>query len=131
MYGFYNANGDSVAISDTLTISTTKVNGIDSVLINKDINVSSVSVPISYTLPADVLYFDFADTTGHHTIDTVKIEKDNMPHFESVDCNPTYFHEIKRVFFSHHYIDSVVIKNKFVNYDASKKHFYIYLNTNN
>ena len=59
-------------------------------------------------------------------IDTLRITKEDHPHFESVDCPPAFFHQIKRVDYTKHTIDSVVIHNENVNYDATKAHFYIY-----
>lgn len=56
-------------------------------------------------------------------------QKGNYPHFESVDCGAAYFHKITEVKTTHNYIDSIVINNKEVNYDASKAHFYIYFGT--
>ena len=58
--------------------------------------------------------------------DTVTVKKENYSHFESVDCGPSFFHTITDVKTTHNYIDSIVINNKEVNYDASKAHFYIY-----
>ena len=65
------------------------------------------------------------------TLDTVTVTKENHPHFESVDCSPAYFHTITAVSTTHNAIDSVVIKNPDVNYDTSKKHFYIYFKHRN
>ena len=47
--------GDNKTLKDTLTISTKKIEGTDSVLINKDVNVDSFSLPMSYSLDEDVL----------------------------------------------------------------------------
>lgn len=51
------------------------------------------------------------------------IEKENKPHFESVDCAPAFFHKITSVSCTHNAIDSITINNQDVNYDTSKKHF--------
>lgn len=122
----YKLMGDITKLSDTLTISTTKHTGNDSVLINKDVNVDSFILPMSYSLPEDILYFEMRDTLNRVFIDTVRVQKENRVHFESVDCSPSYFHSITGVHTTHNKIDSIVIKNKEVNYDASKAHFYIY-----
>ncbi|MBQ4147710.1 MAG: hypothetical protein II593_07005, partial [Prevotella sp.] len=60
-------------------------------------------------------------------VDTVVIQKENRSHFESVNCNPSFFHTITQVDYTKHMIDSIVIKNREVTYDRSKAHFYIYL----
>jgi hypothetical protein len=121
VYTNYMLMGTVTTLPDTLTISTTRQNGFDSVIINKQVNTDSFSLPISYTQPEDVFYFN---TNG--TMDTVWVSKTNQPHFESVDCGLNYFHTLTGVRSTRNNIDSVVINYKEVNYDVSKKHFYIY-----
>ena len=106
------------------------MNGTDSILINKDVKVTSLSVPMSYTQDADILYFEIHKKTST-TIDTVKVEKTNIPHFESVDCSASYFHKITNVSCTHHAIDSIVINNPNVTYDKTKQTFHLYLKNNN
>ena len=60
------------------------------------------------------------------TIDTVTITKTNEPHFASVDCPATMFHTLQQVKCTHHRIDSVVINQNKVSYDAQKPHLLIY-----
>ncbi|MBR6494162.1 MAG: hypothetical protein IKT22_02685, partial [Prevotella sp.] len=98
----------------------------DSVLINQVTNVDSFILPVSYNRPQDVLYFERINTRVGSLIDTVVIEKQDFPHFESIDCNPAYFHVIKRVRHTHLGIDSIVINQENVNYDASKPHLLVY-----
>ena len=121
VYTKYKLMGDNKTLKDTLTISTKKIEGTDSVLINKDVNVDSFSLPMSYSQNEDVLLFK----------DTVTVSKENRSHFESVDCSPSFFHTITDVKTTHNYIDSIVINQKEVNYDASKAHFYIYFGNRN
>lgn len=122
----YRLAGDVVPLADVLTISTTRTDGIDSVLINQVTNVDSFILPVSYNRPQDVLYFERINTRVGSLIDTVVIEKQDFPHFESIDCNPAYFHVIKRVRHTHLGIDSIVINQENVNYDASKPHLLVY-----
>lgn len=121
VYTNYKLEGPVQTLTDTLTITTTRMDGLDSVLINQQVNTDSFSLPISYGRPEDILFFH----TGHLR-DTVIVEKTNEPHFESVDCGVNYFHTITGVRFTRHAIDSVVINHNTVNYDVSQKHFYIY-----
>lgn len=113
---------------DTLTISTKRIiDGNDSVLINRNVRTTEFSLPISYAQPQDVFYFETIDTvTKATTYDTVTVTKEDMPHFESVDCSPSYFHTITAVSNTYNAIDSIVIIHPDVNYDTSKKHFNIY-----
>ena len=131
VYSKYKLAGDISTLADTLTISTTRTAGTDSVLINKDVDIDSFILPMSYAQPEDVFYFEMHDTLGHVYKDVVKVKKENHPHFESVDCNPAFFHTITGVETTHNRIDSIVINNKEVNYDASQIHFYIYFGNRN
>ena len=63
------------------------------------------------------------------TNDTVTVEKIDEMHFESVDCNPSFFHTISRVTHTKHVIDSIVIQNPKVDYDSQREHFRIYFRT--
>ena len=123
--------GDIKTLNDTLTISTTKQEGTDSVLINKDVKVDSFILPMSYHQPEDVFYFTVKNKYLQEYKDTVVVKKKDQPHFESVDCSPSFFHTITEVKTTHNLIDSIVINNKDVNYDASKAHFYIYFGNRN
>ena len=125
-YGLYKAGGERDTLRDTLTIATTRRDGTDSVLLNRSVNTTAFELPISYTDPEDTLFFTVGDTLGNVRIDTVYIKKDNYPHFESVDCSPSYFHTITAVSSTNHAIDSIVLIYPDVNYDTSRKHFNIY-----
>lgn len=121
VYSNYRLEGPVRTLPDTLTISTVREDGLDSILINQQVNTDSFSLPVSYGHDEDVLYF-----RTNHLMDTVWVQKTNEPHFESVDCGLNYFHTITGVRFTRHAIDSIVINHKEVNYDVSQKHFYIY-----
>ena len=126
-YQLMTLGGEVDTLSDTLTITTARTDGADSVLINRNVNTTEFALPISYAQPQDVFFFEMKDTlTGAITYDTVTVVKENRPHFESVDCSPLYFHTLTAVSTTHNAVDSVVIKNPDVTYDTSKKHIYIY-----
>ncbi len=122
----YKLQGYITTLADTLTISTTKTTGVDSVLINRDVEVDSFFLPMSYTQAEDIFYFELRDTLGNVTVDQVTVTKEDHPHFESVDCSPNYFHTITGVTWTNNRIDSIVIHNPEVTYDATEPHFYIY-----
>lgn len=125
---FMDADGNVFTLVDTLTISTTRTDGNDSVLINKDVDITEFSLPISYSSAEDVFFFEMKDSLGNAAItDTVTVAKEDIPHFESVDCGASFFHEITGVSHTHNAIDSIVINYPDVNYDTTKKHLYIYL----
>ena len=126
-YQLMNAAGRVDTLADTLTISTKRTDGNDSVLINRSVRTTDFSLPISYSQPQDVFFVETIDTlTKAVTLDTIMVEKVDRPHFESVDCSPSYFHTITAVGTTHNAIDSVVINNPDVDYDTSRKHFNIY-----
>ncbi len=123
----YMLKGKVTTLKDTLTISTARpAVGSDSVLLNRYINKDSFMLPVSYQAPEDVFYFQLTDLNGNTTLDTVRVKKNDMPHFESVDCNPSFFHTLTGVQTTHHAIDSIVIQNSYVTYDSTKANFYIY-----
>lgn len=131
-YQLLDAVGRVDTLRDTLTISTTRIDGRDSVLINKDVNITSFSIPISYSQDQDVFYLELRDSLGNLPLmDTVTVTKEDIPHFESADCPPSFFHEITGVSSTNNAIDSVVVNNPDVNYDTSKKHFNIYFKHRN
>ncbi len=125
-YQLLKADGQADTLKDTLTITTTKESGKDSVIINRKTNTTEFDLPISYTNPEDVFFFYMEDTLGVVRYDQVTVTKENHPHFESVDCSPSYFHTLTSVTCTNNNIDSIVIINPTVNYDTTTKHFSIY-----
>ena len=75
VYTKYKLMGDNKTLKDTLTISTKKIAGTDSVLINKDVNVDSFSLPMSYSLDEDVLFFEIHTLSKQVFKDTVTVSK--------------------------------------------------------
>ena len=59
------------------------------------------------------------------TTDTVWVTKENNPHFESVDCNPQFFHTITDVKFTTEAIENITINYNKVTYNDGKAHFLI------
>lgn len=116
----------SEKMNDTLSIFTKNSKGADTLLVNRLVGSDSLYLPISHQNEVDELYFKRTNTALAQTIDTVKIAKQNIPHFESVDCGVIFFHRISSVSTTHHGIDSLVINQPHVTYDASKPHIIIY-----
>lgn len=124
-YGLYKSDGTPDTLTDTLTIYTTMMSGADSVVLNRAVGISSFSLPISYTNEGDT--FIFIRYNDYLTAyDSVVIAKDNVAHFESADCQISYFHNIRSVYWTPGAIDSIVVETPFVDYDSSKEHFRIY-----
>ena len=131
-YAFWNENGELQMLHDTLSVSIHTSDGRDSVLLNRGVELNSFSLPMSYTADTDTLFFRFTPTGGMASIcDTVLVSKTNTPHFESVECEPNYFHTITEVSYTHHYIKSIAINNIDVNYDTTKPHILLTIPANN
>jgi len=114
---------------DTLWVWTARADGKDTLLINRlcGTKASKFDLPISNLMPEDEFYLALVDTMGYVWLDTIRIQKENGPRFESVDCQAVFFHEITGVSSTHHAIDTVVINNPHVNYDTSTEHFHLFL----
>lgn len=123
----YKLDGDVTTLNDALTVSTKTKDGRDTILLNKLSSAESFKLPVSYSSEKDELYFSFQPTGKEPVVDTVTVYKENMAHFESIECPPAFFHRITNVQTTHHQIDSIVIKNENVNYDALQPHFHLYL----
>ena len=132
-YALKKADGSTDTLNtDTLWILTRRADGTDTVLLNAlcGSKATGFNLQISYTLPEDVFYTVLMDTAGYYYIDTIRVKKENFPHFESVDCQASYFHEITAVSTTHNAFDSITIHHSSVNYDTSNDHFYLYVKKN-
>lgn len=123
--------GNEAVLEDTLTIAIQRSadnTEEDTVLINRQTGLDSLSVPMSYARTEDVYYLMLAEKgTGKKTIDTVWISKQNEQHFESIDCAPAVFHTIEGVRFTQHAIEDIKINNNKVTYNDPKAHLLIYI----
>lgn len=124
-YQVRNALGVADTLRDTLTISTVRTDGIDSVLINRNTSTTGFTLPISYTNAEDIFFVE-RKGLAYSVIDTLRVGKTDVVHFESTDCAPSYFHTINSVETTRHGIDSVKIVNKTVNYDTQNINFNIF-----
>lgn len=125
----YNSSGVEVTdtLKDTLYVWVQRMNGTDTLILNRAIGKTSFSLPLSYTQPEDALIFgvDASDGSGG-VLDTVWIKKEDIPHFESVDCSAHYFHVLTSVRSTHLAIDTVILKNPSVTYDPSADNIHIH-----
>ena len=125
-YAILNSDGTEGQPVDTLWVWTQRSDGTDTLVLNSLTGTSTFSLPVSYSHPEDVLVFYMADRLGIETLDTVWIKKDDIPHFESVDCAAHFFHHITDVRCTHEGIDSIVINNRTVDYNSTVTHLNIY-----
>ena len=124
-YDIYDSDGLPLELKDTLTVWTKTKEGKDTILINRGIEIVGFSLPISQSHPEDELYFHFF-SPDYDMTDTVWVQKEDYPHFESIECKADFFHKLTGVRYTKHAIDSLVIKYSNVDYDDTKIHFYLY-----
>ena len=127
-YALKKADGSTDTLkTDSLWIMTRRIDGTDTLLnALSGPQVTSFKLQISYTQPEDVFFTIVKDTSGIYYFDTLRVKKDNLPHFESVDCQAAYFHRITAASITHEAFDSVSIHHSFVDYDVKQTHFYLY-----
>ena len=128
-YQFTSSDGNALTLLDSLSVVTTTKDGKDTTILNKGVNISTFQLPISYSHPEDILVFQFSGSNGLSTADTVWVKKNDYPHFESVDCNAIFFHQLTDVRYTRNCLDSIVIKNPSVTNDDQVVHLYIYPKT--
>ena len=128
-YQFTSSDGNALTLLDSLSVVTTTKDGKDTTILNKGVNISTFQLPISYSHPEDILVFQFSGSNGLSTADTVWVKKNDYPHFESVDCNAVFFHQLTDVRYTRNLLDSIVIKNPSVTNDDQVVHLYIYPKT--
>ena len=60
-------------------------------------------------------------------VDTLTIAKTSVSHFESVDCQPVFFHTITGATTTGRIVNRIEINNPNVDYDGSKENFHLYI----
>ncbi len=126
-YFIYNSDGTALKLTDTLSVNTKRSRGLDTLIYNQGVGVSDFYLPMSYSHPEDILEFTFFNgADSFRVVDTVWVKKDDIPHFESVDCNVSFFHRLTSVEYTTHHIDSLVISNPSVTNDQTTEHFRLY-----
>jgi len=130
MYALQKSDGTpDTLLKDTLWVWAERIDGTSILLINRlcGAKATQFKIPVSYAQTEDIICLDTQNDEGMSWEDTIWVTKDNRPHFEGVDCKASYFHTIKSVRSTHDLIDTVIINNTEVNYDASKAHFLLRL----
>ena len=125
VYELRTADENLDTLRDTMFVYSYRRDGADTLLFNAGIGLTSFSLPIGYSNPEDTLFFILMSRPDYIAADTVLIKKENIPHFESVDCSASFFHRLRAVRSTHHAIDTIAIHKDFVDYDATTAHFYI------
>lgn len=115
------ASLSALTLSDSLTVRPA---GRDTVLLNRATGISSFQLPLRETLGSDTLLLRFCSAEGLTSTDTLFIQHDLQPHFESLDCPASVFHHITAVRAASQTgselplaIDSLSLVRPVVNYD--------------
>jgi len=120
MYGAFDREGAAVAINDTLTITSGKSGPV---LLNRSVNTSKLTLPLSYWQAEDTLVFSVTGKTseGENYLlrDTVWVTKTNLVHYEAPDCATTLFHTIEEVRNTNVFIKSITVIRSSVNYETT------------
>lgn len=120
MYGVFDREGAAVSINDTLTITAC---GTDVLLLNRSVNTSKLTLPLSYWQPEDTLVLSIkgqnSEGVGYILQDTIWITKTNQVHYESPDCPTTLFHTIQGVRNTNEFIKSITVVRSSVNYETT------------
>lgn len=111
---FYASDGSPVMLNDELTVAVVRP-GNDSIVLNRKSAATGVSVPLGYTNECDTFVFRFGLTS---IVDSVFIHHTNQPYFISLDCGTAMFHTLTSADCTHHVLQSVIITNPEINYDA-------------
>ena len=114
-------------LKDTLTVMTIRKNR-DTITLNRAQTPLTFKLPVSYQCATDTLLFK---TYRLAVVDTVWVSKTDIPHFESVDCGVSYFHQISEVRCTHNGIDSIKISKSFIDYVPDEPHLLIYFKARN
>ena len=131
VYGFYAATyddygelltGNAVSVGDTLTVTLL---GADSVILNRQVNQSGMTLPVSFYEDTDAVELAFTDTLSRVGRDTLWIHKRNTHHWDDPSCPVHMWHQVLDVRSTHHLIDTVLVPNPTINYDGLEN-FQIY-----
>lgn len=112
-YLFKDKNDSTLRFLDTLSVGTRTLFGRDSVLMNRLIGDTAMSLPVSSSLTSDTLYFFYfwRQNNLKEALDTLIVEHSNIPHFTSPECGISVTHSIKNVKYTKHFIEDIQILN--------------------
>lgn len=119
----------SSTLDGTLTVSTNRHDGNDTVLVNQNTQTDSLLLPMSYTADEDTFQLDWISSDSVSYTDHIIINKQNLQHFESIECSPTVYHYINSVETDGVFIDSVRIANPNVTNNTNSANIIIYTST--
>lgn len=103
VYGYLNDTLYAVAL-DSLTVTAMET---DSVIVNRDANVSAIILPLRYAEETTVFVLHYVGNIK----DTVTVTHHNTPYFLSMECGYQMKQEITGIRCTTYGLDSIVLKN--------------------
>ncbi len=99
--------------------------GTDSVIINDETNVTSMSLPLRFYESSTTMVLSYALSAADTLLtagskDTVTFSHDNTVYFLSMDCNYAVRQKLTEVSYTTHHIDSIVVTNPTANSDGTE-----------
>lgn len=108
-WSFYS-QGKPISVSDSIYVFA-KVNGADSLVINRLYNATDMEFPLSYYNDVDTFRIEFHQPDGKGgaivMAETILISKDNLEHFNSPECGVWHEHRVKELRSTTLVIDSI------------------------
>lgn len=101
----YTLDEDRQAVGDTLDRLTITAYATDSVILNNQEKVTTLMLPLRYTVDSTVLVFRYSPATT----DTVTIHHTNTPYFLSMECGYQMQQAISEVCITRHRLDSIYV----------------------
>lgn len=127
-YAIQDKDGNLAQLNYPLTVTFHRIAAdSDTVYINRQSNVSSLDLPMSYDASSDEIALTMTIDDNTSITDVMWINKTNTPQFESVDCAPRYNHDITSAGSTHNFIDTLIVNNPKVSNNASVTNIYIRL----
>lgn len=110
----YTLNESGMAVNDTLDSLTITTYATDSIILNNQKDVHSLTLPLRYTVDSTVLVFRYSRTTT----DTIVIYHTNTSYFLSMDCGYQMRQTVSGIRASQHRLDSIYISYNEVGTDG-------------
>ena len=118
---YSSENQSAYTLKEVLTV---KPANRDTVLLNQATEINSFLLPLKEGADQDTLLLHLSNAAGQSAVDTLFVNHTRQPHFESVDCPTSVFHNITTVRSTSHplsqlplTVDSVSLVRSIVNYD--------------
>ena len=106
--------------NDTIASLTVTALGTDSIIINNESNVHTLSLPLTYVSDTTILVFHYDYATDPANSDTLYIRQVNTPYFESMECGYSMLQEIAGVTYTQHELSSITINNTHANVNGTE-----------